>query len=204
MSKILLARHGDAEPSSTERLWGQTDVPLSATGLRQAEQLRQRLAHAKIDGIYSSDLRRALLTAETIASDHGLGVITCAELREIDFGQLEGVLLKQIGELYPELVRQWLTGNPELKYPGGESLGDFTERVKHFLGRLENHTDQENILIVAHSGPLRLLVCRLLGMEFKHWWQLRLGLASLSVIERYPQGTLLSLFNDVCHLKGGG
>ena len=200
MSKLLLVRHGDAQPSSSERLWGYSNVTLSATGIRQVERLRDRLATEKIDTVYSSDLERALLTARTIASEHNLEITPCPELREINFGQLEGLTFDRIRQLYPEVTRLVLGRSPKLKYPGGESLDEFNNRVSRFMGRLENHADEATILIVAHSGPLRLLVCRLLGLEQKHWYQLRLGLASLTVIETYSQGVLLTLLNDVCHL----
>ncbi len=200
MAKLLLVRHGDAQSSSTERLWGHSDVPLSAVGLGQAERLRDRLATEKIDVVYSSDLRRASLTARTIASQHKLEVIPCPELREINFGHAEGLTFDQIRQVYPEVTRLWLARNPKLRYPGGESLDEFNDRVSKFPSRLEKHSVEETILVVAHSGPLRLLVCLFLGINLKHWWQLRLGLASLTVIETYSQGVLLILLNDVCHL----
>ena len=81
MSRILLVRHGDTELNSAERYWGRNDIKLSATGLRQAERLRERLAAERISTVYSSDLKRTLVTAEIIASRHRLRVITCPELR---------------------------------------------------------------------------------------------------------------------------
>ncbi len=200
MSRLLLVRHGDTELNSAERYWGHSDVKLSATGLRQAERLRDRLAAERIDAIYSSDLGRASVTAETIGSRHQLEVITCSELREVNFGKLEGLTFEEISQLYPEVTKLWVEGNPELKYPGGESLIGFNKRVSDFASRLEKHTPEETILIVAHSGSLRTLLCQLLGIELRHRRQFRLDLASLSILETYPQGVILSLLNDVCHL----
>jgi len=201
LSRLLLVRHGETELNSTERYWGRTDVTLSAVGLRQAEQLRDRLTTEKINAVYSSDLRRSSLTAETIASRHKLEVLICPELREIDFGQLEGLTFDQISQLYPEVTRLWMERSPKLKYPGGESIYQFNNRVGDFMRRLEKHAEQETILIVAHSGVLRTLACQLLGIELRHRWQIRLDLASLTVIETYPQGAILSLLNDVSHLR---
>lgn len=200
MSRLLLVRHGDTELSCTERLWGHTDGALSAAGLRQVERLRDRLATEKIDVVYSSNLRRTLATAEIIASGYQLEVITCAELREINFGQLEGLTFKEINQLYPELTKLWFNWSMTLNFPGGESLGAFRSRVSSFIGRLDKHGEGETILIVAHSGSLRLLVCQFLGIDLKHWSQIRLGLASLSIVETYPQGGILSLLNDVSYL----
>jgi len=193
-------RHGDTELNSAERYWGHSDVKLSATGLRQAERLRDRLAAERIDAIYSSDLGRASVTAETIASRHRLEVITCSELREVNFGELEGLTFEKISQLYPGVTKMWVEGNPELKYPGGESLNGFNKRVSDFASRLEKHTLEETVLIVAHSGSLRTLLYQLLGIELRYRRQFRLDLASLSILETYPEGAILSLLNDVCHL----
>ena len=200
MSRLLLVRHGDTELNSAERYWGHSDVKLSAGGLSQAERLRHRLVARKIDAVYSSDLRRASVTAETIASGHQLEVITCNELREINFGELEGLTFNEISRLYPEVTRLWVKMDTSLKYPGGESLDELNNRVSQFLGRLEKHTEEETILIVAHSGVLRTLVCQLLGLELRHFRQIRLDLASLSMLETYQGGAILSLLNDVSHL----
>ena len=200
MARLLLVRHGETELNSSERYWGHTDVALSAVGLKQAEQLRHRLATEKISTIYSSDLRRALLTAETIASPHRPEFITCPELKEINFGQLEGLTFDEVSEFYPEVMQLWRERNPKLRYPGGESLDEFNERVTSFLSRLEKHGDEETVLILAHAGVLRTLICQLLDVEPWHRWQLCLDLASLTIIETYPQGTILSLLNDTCHL----
>ena len=200
MSRLLLVRHGETELNSAERYWGRTDVPLSAVGLRQAERLRHRLATEKINAVYSSDLRRAALTAETIASRHKLNVIICPELREIDFGQLEGLTFDQISQLYPEVTRLWIERSPKLKYPDGESTYQLNNRVSIFRRRLKKHAEEETILIVAHSGVLRTLACQLLGLEPRHLWQIRLDLASLTVIEAHPQEAIITLLNDTSHL----
>ena len=201
MSRLLLVRHGETELNSSERFWGRTDVALSAAGLRQVEQLRDRLAAEKIDVTYSSNMRRASLTAETIASKHKLEVTICPELREIDFGQLEGLTFDEICQLHPEIAELWTNWDLHTKFPGGESVDELDTRVSKFLDRLKKHAPEETILVVAHSAPLRLLICHLLGIELWHWRQFRLSLASLSIVGTYPQGAILTLLNDVGHLR---
>jgi len=202
LSRLLLVRHGDTELNSAQRYWGQTDVELSAAGLGQAERLRDRLATERIDAIYSSDLSRALTTAESIASNHRLEIITCAELREMNFGELEGLTFSEISQRYPEVTELWLKRSPKLKCPGGESLEEFNRRVVQFTTRLEKHEPQETILIVAHSGSLRSLMCHLMDIRLERRWQFRLTFASLSILETYPEGAILHLLNEVSHLDG--
>ena len=201
MSRLLLVRHGETELNSAERYWGHTDVKLSAAGLRQAERLRNLLAAEKIDAVYSSQLGRARVTAEIIVSGRQLAVITCPELREVNFGKLEGLTFAEISQLYPEVTKLWTERDPGLRYPGGESVSDFNHRVSQFLSRLEKHKPEETVIIVAHSGSLRVLMCHLLGVELGHWRQFRLDLASLSILETYPQGAIINQLNDVCHLR---
>lgn len=200
MSRLLLVRHGNTKGNSAERFWGHTDVALSADGVCQAKRLRDRLAAQKIDAVYTSDLCRASRTAEIIASHHRLEVISCAELHEINFGQIEGLTFQEISQLHPELARTWPTRSLTFKFPGGESIADLDSRVSKFLDRLEKHTTEETVLVVAHSGVLRLLICHLLGIETWHWRQIRTDLASLSILETYPRAAILTRLNDISHL----
>jgi alpha-ribazole phosphatase len=200
LSKLLLVRHGDIESGSALRYWGQSDVKLSAVGLRQAERLRDCLATERIDAIYTSNLQRALVTAKVIASKHQSNVIICNELNEVNFGKVEGLTFNEVSRLYPEVAQMWVSQSLSLEFPDGENFDKFNNRVSKFLSRLERHVPDETILIVAHAGPLRLLVCYLLGLELRHWRQFRLDLASLSIVATYSQGAILNLLNDVSHL----
>ena len=201
MSRLLLVRHGETELNSAERYWGHSDVKLSPLGLRQAERLRDRLAIERIDAVYSSDLQRALATAKIIASRHQLDVITCAELREINFGKLEGLNFEEISQLFPEFAAKWrVQRSTNIEFPGGESLDQLNKRVRNFVGRLKKRKADETVLVVAHAGVLRSLICQLMGLELQHIYHIRLDLASLSILETYPTGAILTLLNDVSHL----
>ncbi len=200
MSRLLLARHGNTKGNSAERFWGQTDVALSDIGIWQAERLAGRLAEEKIDFIYTSQLCRASATAQIIAPRHRLEVIICPELLEINFGQVEGLTFSEIGERYPELARVWPNRDLAFRFPGGESIGDLDQRVTKFYDRLKKHAIEDTVLVVAHSGVLRLLICHLLEIDMRHWRQLRTDLASLSIVETNSQGATLHLLNDTSHL----
>jgi alpha-ribazole phosphatase len=202
MTRLLLVRHGETELNSAERYWGQSDVKLSALGLRQAERLRDRLATQKIDAVYSSDLQRALTTARIIASGHQLDVTICAELREINFGKLEGLNFEEISQLFPEFTAKWrVQRNTDIEFPGGESLDQLHNRVGNFVCRLQKGKTEETVLVVAHAGVLRSLICQLMEIELRYIYRIRLDLASLSIVETYPEGAIVSLLNDVSHLR---
>ena len=201
MSRLLLVRHGDTELNSARRFQGHSDVELSATGYGQAERLRDRLVAEGIDVIYSSDLKRALTTAELISSRHGLSPIACPELREINYGKMERLTFDEIKSLYPEVAELFADRSLELQFPDGESVDELKQRLTEFLARLIQHAAERTILVVSHSGPLRLMVCYLLGLELQHWRQISIDLASLSIVDIYPEVAILSLLNDTSHLR---
>ncbi|MBA7659294.1 Phosphoserine phosphatase 1 [subsurface metagenome] len=202
MSRLLLVRHGITESNSAQKFVGHSDVELSTAGYRQVERLRDRLVDDKIDAVYSSDLRRALVTAEVISSGHEVDIVTCPELREVNYGNVEGLTFEEISRLYPEVAESLTNFSLRLKFPGGESFEGFIGRTSKFLDRLKKHTLSQTMLIVAHGGPLRVLVCCLLGIDLGHWRQIRLDNASLSIVETYSQRAIVSLLNDTAHLRG--
>jgi alpha-ribazole phosphatase len=194
-------RHGITEFNSTRRFAGYSDVEMSAVGLRQVEKLRDRLAGEKIDVVYSSDLKRAMVTAEVIRSDRQVDIVACPELREVNYGEVEGLTYPEIRQRYPKVAESVANFTLRLNFPGGESFEEFIERVSKFADRLNRHAPSETVLVVSHSGPLRTLVCALMGIAHTCWWQLRFDNASLSIVDTYPRGAILSLLNDTSHLK---
>jgi alpha-ribazole phosphatase len=194
-------RHGITEFNSTRRFAGYSDVEMSAVGLRQVETLRDRLAGEKIDVVYSSDLKRAMVTAEVICSGRQVDIVACPELREVNYGEVEGLTYPEIRQRYPEVAELVANFNLRLNFPGGESFEEFIERVSKFADRLNRHAPSETVLVVSHSGPLRTLVCALMGIDHTCWWQLRFDNASLSIVDTYPRGAILSLLNETSHLK---
>ncbi len=201
MARLLLVRHGTTELNSAHMFQGHSDIELSAEGLKQAEKLRDRLADEKIDVVYASDLRRAVVTAEIIASTHKLNITTCPELREINYGKVEKLTFDEIKSLYPKVAEMCVDWSLSLQFPEGEGVVELEQRINKFLERLKQHSPEQTVLIVAHGGPLRVMVCSLLGIALEHWRQIYIDLASLSIVHTYPEIAVLALLNDVSHLK---
>lgn len=195
--RLLLIRHGETEWNRAGRYQGHSDIELSATGIWQAERLRDCLDGQRIDAVYSSDLKRALRIAKIIASEHGLVVIPCKELREINFGKFEGMTFNEIQRHYSG----WGGVSSNANIPGGESLNQLASRIELFVSNVSKYSAKETILIVAHGGSLQVLVCLLLGIGIEHWWQIHLDSASLTIVEDYPDAAVLSLLNNTCHLE---
>jgi len=200
LTRLLLVRHGKTEWNESGRYQGASDIPLNEQGLQQAEALRQRLEAERIDVVYSSDLRRAAQTAEVIMAGRSAVPLLCEELREMDFGEFEGLTFGEIRDRYPH-IDWWSAQDSDLQLPGGESVMQLVERLDRFAGRLSQHADGDTVLVVAHGGTIRGLICALLGLGLEHWWQIGLDSASLTQIDLYPDRTVLSLLNDTCHVR---
>lgn len=204
MARLILVRHGDTLAGSRQRYWGRTDVALSDDGLRQAQFVAARLAAEPLAAVYASDLMRAARSAEIIATPHGLPVTACPELREIDFGEIEGLTFGEAEAKFPEVTRRWAAREPNLAFPGGEDVDGFSRRVSAFKARLARHGEGETLAVVAHSGTLRNLTTQLMGLPAGHRWQFRLDLAAICILETFDGGAVMDLWNDQHHLDGSG
>ena len=200
MARLLLVRHGETEFNSVGRIQGHTDIDLSHKGRHQVELLADYLADEPIDVIYSSDLRRAARSAEIIAAPHRKSIIKRPELREINYGKIQGLTLPEVEKQFPDVAKLWFTRPLSLQFPGGESVDQLRARVARFLSELKPEPEQ-TVLIVAHGGPLRFAICTLTGFDARHWQQLQLDPASLSIVTIFPETTMLTRLNDTSHLK---
>ena len=150
---VVFVRHGETDANITDRLQGQSDVPLNASGLAQAELVARRLKDEKFDVIYSSDLSRAAVTAEKIAA--GRPVIHTEMLREWYFGQWQGMSLQEITRQYPAEFQLFKSGSLDFLPPGGESAAEFLDRAEKFMEMLLKEHAGQRILCVSHGGFIK-------------------------------------------------
>ncbi len=183
---------------------GFTDTELNAAGRRQATRLGDALAAETFDAVYSSDLKRTLQTAEIVTGERSLEIVSCLDLREWNYGSCEGLTFGEIGEQYPDVAALCANFAPELEFPGGEDFAGFETRTCGFLDRLADHQPSETVLVVSHSGPLKVLLCRLLGIETFHWMKFAVENASLTIVRTSSRGALLARLNDTSHLAEVG
>lgn len=199
--RIFLARHGETEGKSSFRYWGSTDLSLDEKGRQQAEELAERLGQENFTTVYTSTLQRAVKTAEAVCAKLGSKALEDARLNEINFGDIEGLTFEQIQQKYPELEHIWNGKGVDYGFPSGESFKDFNARVSEFLkDMIKKHKEDEDILIVGHGGPFRLMMCHLLEIDIKNWWKFRFPLASVTILDAYKDGASLCLFGDISHL----
>lgn len=200
--RIYLVRHGETEWNALMKFQGQTDVPLSDRGRRQAELIGKRLAGEKFQGFYASDLKRAYETAAIISKHHGLDIKAIPALRELHFGAWEGLTSKEIKESFGDEVKRWWENPLSTRIPGGETLGEMVERNMTAIKKIVETHSRENVLVVSHGGSIRSIVASVLGMDLNKYWRLRLDNACLNIID-FPEWEkgILMLFNDCSHLN---
>jgi len=194
-------RHGQTELNTSFKFAGSIDSELSPGGYKQIEKLRDRLADEKIDAVICSDLKRAKESAAIIAAGRQLELHTYPELRELNYGKLEGLTFGEIHHNYPDVSASIDKHDYLVNFPGGECFGDLEKRIGTMVVELKGYPADQTILVVTHGGPLRMLVCKLLETGVELWWRLRIDNASLTIIDMYPDGAILSLLNDVSHLN---
>lgn len=155
---LLLVRHGQSVWNASGLWQGWADPPLSELGEIQAAEAAEALADTGLTGVASSDLRRAVSTAEVVADRLGLGpVMIEPDLREFDVGEWTGLTRPEIAARWPEELEAWNDTRLD-GMPGGEKREEFRRRLVKGLVRLAG-ADRlgERALVVTHGGSLRVL-----------------------------------------------
>jgi broad specificity phosphatase PhoE len=199
--KLYFVRHGETEWNRERRAQGHALVALSEIGRIQAERVARSLAALPINTVLSSDLPRAIETAEAIARPHGIEITGVEALRERHVGIFQGLTWEEIGERHPDL-RMAVFGLAGEQAEGGESTQDLWDRMAAYLDRLRDEPPTGDAVIVSHGGALRAAFGHLLGMNIEKIWRLRVDNCSISEFEIFPEGAIANRLNDVCHLDG--
>jgi len=153
MTEVLLVRHGETLWNTEGRIQGHLDSPLSSAGVAQAEVLARRLAAERPDGLYTSDLGRALQTAEPIACATGLVPQVDPKLRERSYGRFEGRIWSEIkSEFRGDRDAHW-DHTSRVKAVGGESVREFRDRVLSALDRRRTRWGARDALSPGHGNP---------------------------------------------------
>jgi 2,3-bisphosphoglycerate-dependent phosphoglycerate mutase len=167
---LIAVRHGETDWNRVRRLQGHTDIALNPTGIEQAARLAAALATEPIDAIHSSDLLRAVATAEPVAVALGVPVIRSALLRERNYGVLEGKTFAEILGHYPDEAEALRLRRAGWTIPNGESLETFYRRAVDTVsaiaagGQRAATSNTPTILIVTHGGVLDMLYRAAFGL----------------------------------------
>lgn len=196
--QIVLVRHGATDWNLEHRCQGSSDRDLSDVGLRQAEEIAERLRQETIHAVYSSDLKRARRTAEVISGHHKLPVMIEKNIRELDHGHLEGLTFNEIKQNYGDFLVRWRSEPAELQVPGGERLADVAERAWSGLTQIvTRHQASDTIVVVSHNFPIVGIVCRITGTHLNNYRNFHLDPCGMSRLHRNGDGSW-----QVTHING--
>jgi len=198
--RLLLIRHGETVWNAEGRFQGQTDVALSPRGEQQAAALARVIESEAVDVFYASDLQRAWQTALILADALGVPLHQEARLREMAFGRWEGLTYTELQQCDADRLAAWQADPSRTAPPGGETLLQITERVNAALQTILATEHAHRVALVAHSGPLRVLLCLALGFDVRSYWRFVLAPASLSELQVSAAGAVLTRLNDTHYL----
>jgi broad specificity phosphatase PhoE len=196
MLTLTLVRHASTALNEQRRYQGRTDPPLSERGRAEAAALRARLEGERFDAVVRSDALRCAETAELILP--GVAVLPDPRLREMDFGAWDGMTYEQCLARDAALLEDWIADPTRTCPPGGEPFAVFARRVDQLVDGLPR---QGSGLLVAHGGPIRRIVARALGLEWRHAVLMQLSPCGITRLALHPEGGHLLTLNDTAHLE---
>jgi alpha-ribazole phosphatase len=164
MTRFWLVRHGALVEEARNRCYGALDFTLSETGRAQVTRAAEYLASQPISAIYTSSLSRAVESARIIAEPSSTPIHIAPDLREMNFGDLEGLTYDEIATRHPEVYRRWMNAPTEVLFPNGESFSEMRVRVLRAFAAIQAETEGRTVAIVTHGGVIRILIAWALGM----------------------------------------
>lgn len=193
---IYLLRHGAIRShAGRNRFIGQSDIPLSGEGARQARKLAENLSETPISAIFCSDLGRSLRTAEIIARPHRLQPCVREELREINLGEWDGLAFDVIRRRCPEQFEERGRDMVHFRPPAGESFLDCAMRVLPVFFDIVRSASG-NVVIVGHAGINRIILCRVLGIGMERLFEFNQNYGCTNLIHLGDSGFKLEVLND--------
>lgn len=200
-TEITIVRHGETDWNRMGRLQGHLQIGLNQRGQEQAEAVAECLAEERFDAIFSSDLQRALDTAEAIAARNQHRVIPDARLREWHLGILTGLTLHKAELLHPRAYAIYRDNIPDPPIPQGESLRQRHQRVTEAMSEFAQRHAGGRVLVVTHGGPLDDCYRRATAMPLQGPRDSRLYNGGINRIIIEGDRWRLATWGEIAHLQ---
>jgi probable phosphoglycerate mutase len=198
---LYLLRHGETAFSHHNRFCGRIDAPLTAEGRAMAAAFADAYASVPWAAIVTSSRTRTIDTATPIAARVGVELRQEPRLDEMSYGDWQGLSKTEAASRDPERFARWLA-DPTIGAPNGELPVEAGARALTVIGDLRARHARGNVLVVSHKAVLRILFCRLVGLDVRHYRAVDWPVAGVTRID--IQGNRLSLrtLADLSHLSG--
>lgn len=188
MIKLYIARHAQVM-SNLEGINFNNDInsELTSVGKKQANKLAKRLSGIRFDKFIISESRRTYETLFPLLKIQKVSFRRDSRINEANFGIFNNLSLKEVAEKYPKIYKKRILDKYNFKIPGGESFKDVALRWESFFGSLEKNfkrtkkLNSQNVLIITHATPLKVLLIRFLGYTVKEADKIKFKNASLSI-----------------------
>jgi broad specificity phosphatase PhoE len=200
--RLILVRHGETDWNLQSRVQGQSDVELNEVGREQASALALRLKEERFDTLYTSPLKRALETAQAINRFHDVKVIIEDGLKEMNVGELDGLVIAEIKNRYASFWQRWIGDScASVIFPQGESLQQLQGRVWATVQRIKERHRHGTVVAVSHYFAIMGIICMAIKLDISQFRRFYpLDAAAISILDFAESGAVLRLFNDTCHL----
>ena len=200
-AKVYVVRHGQTAWNLEEVFRGHMDIPLDETGKKEVHLAGEAIKDETLHAIYSSPLSRSMETAENIAKFQNVEVTPLEAIIDISYGEWEGVSLVEVRKKYPDLYDLWLTAPHKVTFPKGESLEAVRVRTMGAIENLLEKHKNENIALVAHRVPNKVICCSLIGIDNSNFWRVQQDTASTNLFKYKDGQWMISYLNDTSYLK---
>ena len=196
MGQIIFLRHGQAKNNTERVLAGRTEgIPLTDTGIKQAEHTAELLEHMNISAIYSSPIQRAKHTAEIVGKQNSLDVVVDDRLIELDMGKFTGMPYDEIINSHGNVFMKFYNGELEIAHKGVETFSEVKKRVLGIVEHvIEKHSD-ENVVLVTHMDPIKAMLSTIVDISPTNLFDLIIANASLNIFREKDQKFSLSGLN---------
>jgi 2,3-bisphosphoglycerate-dependent phosphoglycerate mutase len=204
LTRLIIIRHGETDWNAEHRIQGNTDIPLNKKGIAQAEALSERLSDAPIGAIFSSDLSRAVKTAEIIRRRiPGASHAVTPRLRERNWGALEGKTREEIKSEFP--MDAAAIFSPDHVPAGGESRLDFIKRIDGLIDSIAADRAGETSIAVTHGGVCAIVLKSIMGIDVLRRTPFNIDNCSVNIACRLEDGFwTIETLNCIAHLQALG
>ena len=196
MVKLILVRHALTVDNQKSRLSGHIDSSISEEGKEQIDKITNYLKDFDIDKIYTTTSSRTKDTVKKLSELKSIEIIEKESLKEISFGDFEGLTFDEIKDKYPKEFQDMIEKGYEYKYPNGESLIDSYNRVCIELDNILSNNDDRTILICSHGGTIRNITTYLISNSYKYHWNFKIDNGSVTILEAQDGFTVITAMNN--------
>jgi alpha-ribazole phosphatase len=164
---LYMVRHGQTAASRENRFSGSSDPPLTAAGEAMAQAFADAYVSLRWDAIYCSPMLRTRQTAEALSRLTDVQVVIEDGLKEIAYGEWEGLRQDEVRERWPEAFAYWADDVASRGTPGGETAFQVAARAMRVVEAIRTRHQHGNVLLVSHKATLRVIICALLGLDVR-------------------------------------